>query len=326
MLSVGRQTYLVDLFSKYFQVAIGDNNPLTLNTYKDMKSYLMPRYDSEDYVPTLKKIISQDGIDILLSLSDIEIALVSELRSSLPANCEMLMPNKDISYQCLDKYAFSKLLRDNGIGCPKTYLSPDEVKKAINNGTLSYPIIGKSRWGMGSKGVTVIDNEKELELYYQLYKNKFSAPFFLKNDLERKEETLVFQEMINGEEYGLDIVNDLQGNWFTTAIKRKLMMRGGETDIAVVETNNEIMKESYKIANVLKHRGNVDCDILVKGGDIFVIDINPRFGGGYMFSLSAGINVPYFIYCWSENIAISEEKALIATNRTYRKITQLIEL
>lgn len=323
MLSVGRQTYLVDLFSRYFQVAIGDNNQLTLDMYEGVKKYLMPRYDSDEYASKLKKIITEEDIDYLLSLSDIEIALVSELKTVLSLSCELLMPNKVISYQCLDKYAFSKLLIQNGIGSPKTFLTPREVKDALELGVIAFPIIGKSRWGMGSKGVTFIEKEEELDLFYKLYKDKFKAPLFLDSDMERIEESLVFQEVIKGEEYGLDIVNDLSGNWFVTAIKRKLMMRGGETDSAEIANDSEILAVSQEISNVLKHKGNVDCDILVSSKGIFVIDINPRFGGGYMFSLSAGLDVPYYLSCWAEGIVIPADKLQLKTKGRYRKITEL---
>lgn len=324
MLSVGRQTYLVDLFSKYFDVEIGDNSPLTTCMYKNVKSYLMPRYDSSKYAQVLKKIILEDGIDYLLSLSDIEIALVAGLKNELPSSCELLMPDSEISYKCLDKYAFSKLLFQNGIGSPKTYLTPEEVKSVIKSGELKYPVIGKSRWGMGSKGVTFLNNEEEMIQFYKLYKGKFSAPGFLRSEMERKEETLVFQEVIDGIEYGLDIVNDLNGDWHTTAIKKKLMMRGGETDIAEVVSNRDIKDISIKVSKMLKHRGNVDCDILVGNTGTFVIDINPRFGGGYIFSLAAGLDVPYLLDRWADGEVVPEIS--IGTGCVYRKITELKEL
>ena len=324
MLSIGRQTYLVDLFSKYFDVVIGDNSPLTTNLYKGVKSYLMPRYDSKDYASTLKTIINTNGIDYLLSLSDIEIALVSSLKEELPRSCELLMPEADISYKCLDKYAFSKLLVQNGIGGPKTYLTPVEVKSAIIKGELTYPVIGKSRWGMGSKGVTFLNSEEEIDQFYKLYKAKFSAPEFLKVKMERIEETLVFQEVIDGVEYGLDIVNDLNGNWYATTIKKKLMMRGGETDIAEVVSNNEIETVSEEVSKMLKHKGNVDCDLINGASGIYVIDVNPRFGGGYIFSLATGLDVPRLLQHWSEKDGVL--KIDVQTGKIYRKITMLKQL
>lgn len=42
-------------------------------------------------------------------------------------------------------------------------------------------------------------------------------------------------------------------------------------------------------------RGSVDVDVLVTEEDIpYVIDVNPRFGGGYPFVHVAGADVPHF--------------------------------
>ena len=38
VLSPGRQRYLIDLFKVYFEVYIGDNNDLILETYKEFTS------------------------------------------------------------------------------------------------------------------------------------------------------------------------------------------------------------------------------------------------------------------------------------------------
>ena len=103
-------------------------------------------------------------------------------------------------------------------------------------------------------------------------------------------------------------------------------MRGGETDIAEVVSNEMILKESRKISILLKHKGNVDCDILVDSKGLYVIDVNPRFGGGYMFSLASGMDVPYYLHCWDEGISVPENKKGHFKEKCYRKITELKQL
>lgn len=44
---------------------------------------------------------------------------------------------------------------------------------------------------------------------------------------------LLIQEYVSGTEYGVDVINDLNGKYVTTFVKMKLSMRGGETDKAV---------------------------------------------------------------------------------------------
>ena len=46
--------------------------------------------------------------------------------------------------------------------------------------------------------------------------------------------------MIKGPEYGLDIVNDLDGKYRGVSVKQKLAMRSGETDKAITVDNADI--------------------------------------------------------------------------------------
>ena len=92
------------------------------------------------------------------------------------------------------------------------------------------------------------------------------------------------------EEFGLDIFNNLDGKYITTTVKKKLAMRSGETDIAKVVENNALNDIGRKIGEDLKHIGNLDMDILISGEKAYIIDMNARFGGGYPFTHSAGVN------------------------------------
>ena len=52
-----------------------------------------------------------------------------------------------------------------------------------------------------------------------------------------KDSCIIIQQMIKGQEYGIEILNDLEGNYVSTFAKKKVAMRSGETDIAeTVET------------------------------------------------------------------------------------------
>ena len=66
----------------------------------------------------------------------------------------------------------------------------------------------------------------------------------------------------------------------------------------------------------------MDCDVIIaESGKAYVIDVNPRFGGGYIFSLNAGMDVPYLLSQWAEKH--KPEQPELIYNQPYRKITTL---
>ena len=64
----------------------------------------------------------------------------------------------------------------------------------------------------------------------------------------------LFQEKLTGEEYGLDVMNDLDGNNVGVSVKRKLAMRSGETDKAVTVDSAEIRKIGLELPGICASR------------------------------------------------------------------------
>jgi carbamoyl-phosphate synthase large subunit len=56
------------------------------------------------------------------------------------------------------------------------------------------------------------------------------------------------------------------------------------------------------ISSYFRHESIIDIDfILTKDSEMFILDINPRFGGGYPFTHKAGVNLPACIISWLKN-------------------------
>ena len=136
--------------------------------------------------------------------------------------------------------------------------------------------------------------------------------------------SVVIQEFIQGVEYGVDIVNDLKSNHVSVVIKEKLGMRAGETDRAKVVKEEGLFSLGKCIGENLKHIGNLDCDILKQGEDYYILDLNPRFGGGYPFSHAAGINVPKAIVAWLDGKPADPACFVYETGGTYSKCDEVL--
>ena len=294
--SVGRRAYIIDyLRDVYKRLGLAGN---IIATNSDMnttamsvadKAFESPIIYDEKYIPFLLEICKSEKIDMLISLFDIDLMILAKNKRRFESQgVKVIVSDENIINICNDKFEMLKYLKKINMPVPMTYIDLEEALKGVDFDKNSY--ILKPRWGMGSLSIFEADNKKELEVLYEKAKwsiQKSYLRFESGADIDR---AILIQEKIKGDEYGLDIFNDLEGENPAVTVKKKLAMRSGETDIAEVIENKELENIGKKIAESLKHIGNLDMDILFDGQKAYIIDMNARFGGGYPFTHSAGVN------------------------------------
>jgi len=182
---------------------------------------------------------------------------------------------------CLDKGRLGELSEGTGLRVPTAW--PGDACR--DTSADAYPLLAKPRGGRGSRGLTVLETP--------------AAAAALAADRGDALADLLLQRRLDGTEYGLDLVNDLQGRPAAVLVRRKLRMRGGETDVAETVRDDALEAAGRRLAARLGHQGLVDVDVVRAGGVDHLIDVNPRFGGGYVFSHAAGANVPAAIVAWA---------------------------
>jgi carbamoyl-phosphate synthase large subunit len=86
--------------------------------------------------------------------------------------------------------------------------------------------------------------------------------------------------------------------------------RGTAHQDAVADTDRAVTAESFELDRVgaaigqrLGHAGNLDCDVFLAEGRLYVLELNPRFGGGYPFSHAAGADLPAALIAWASGAA-----------------------
>ncbi len=172
------------------------------------------------------------------------------------------------------------------------------------------------------------DNEYELKAFYNMTLRKIEQTYLKYESKQEMNKSVLIQEKINGQEYGLDVINDLNGNYQTTIVKEKYSMRAGETDCAKVVENKKLKDIGEKIGRILKHTANMDVDIfLADDGTPYILEMNARFGGGYPFSHMSGVNLPKAIILWLKGEKI-DKKILEAKkiNQLFHKDINIVEL
>lgn len=295
--SVGRRGYLV----RYFKEALGDrglvlsanSGLLTTGMLASDKRFIVPGVDSSKYIETLLAICENNNVKLVVSLFDIDLPILAQERNRfLNIGVEVAVSDPWVIDVANDKWKTFTFLTQHGITTPKTYLTIEDAITALKNGVEDFPLTLKPRWGMGSLFIFVAENMAELEFFFQYCKKELSKSYL--NILSRVDlsNSVIIQDFIDGNEYGLDVLNDFQGKHLVTVVKKKLGMRSGETDAAITVKRQDLYDVGLSLSSLLRHRGNLDVDVIIHKGKPHIIELNARFGGGYPFSHIAGANTP----------------------------------
>lgn len=301
--SVGRRSYLVE----YFKEVLGEKGEVHVMNSSDVspaflvadKAVVSPLIYDDKYIPFLLEYCMENEIHAIISLFDIDLPILSLNKKKFEEiGTKVIVADHDKIEKCNDKWNTYLFLKENGISVPKTYIDLEAVKADIQNGVLHYPLIVKPRWGMGSISILEAENEEELEVFYKKVKRNIMKTYLKYESQEDDSFCVVIQEKIEGQEYGLDVINDLEGNYVTTVVKKKYAMRSGETDCAITVQDERAGEIGEKLSNLMAHPANLDVDIFVTDENYYVLEMNARFGGGYPFSHMAGVNLPKAIIKW----------------------------
>ena len=299
----GRRNYLIN----YFKEALnGEGNILAADVQHNAPalidadiSLLVPDIYDSNYISALKKIIKEYDINAIISLNDLELPILARHKSELEeTGAKILVSNLETIETTFDKWETFRFITSIGLKTPKTFLTLDAALEALEKNELHFPLVLKPRWGSASIGIEFPESVEELRLSYALQKIKLQKSILLNASQEDFERSIVIQEKLEGVEFGMDVLNDFNGNYYGTFLRKKLSMRGGETDKAMTVIDKRMENIGEQIGSNLKHFGTMDCDLFLCADGLYVLELNPRFGGGYPFSHEGGINTAAIYLEW----------------------------
>ena len=310
--SAGRRTYLVNYFKDALRLAGRKGEVHAANSqvcpafFAADRQVVTPLIYDPQYIPFLLEYCRRWQIELLIPLFDIDVPVLAAYRQAFAEiGCVVVTADPDKAEICNDKwktYLFlmehSELLSREGVGAPKTWLDVESAVQQAKDAAVQYPMIVKPRWGMGSLSIYQADDEEELRLFVKKGLREIGSSYLRYESARAPEHCALIQEKLQGQEYGLDVINDLDGRYRTTIVKRKAAMRSGETDAAETAENQQLKNLGRILGNLMKHRGNLDVDVFEANGQYYILEMNARFGGGYPFSHVAGIHLPYALVKW----------------------------
>ncbi|MBE6069656.1 MAG: ATP-grasp domain-containing protein [Clostridium lundense] len=326
----GRRTYLL----KYFKENLSEGDKVVATDMQlsapalqvaDVKIQVPAVYDPK-YIDITLDICKEQKIDALISLNDLELPILAENKKRFEEiGVRVIVSDPEVIDIAFDKYKTAQWVESIGLNAPKTYVTLASAKEALAKGEIAFPLFMKPRWGSGSIGLETIEDMEELEEVYQQLFKKIKKTILATASVG--DEYIMIQEKLTGKEFGLDVMNDLEGNHVAVSVKQKLAMRAGETDKAITVDIPEVYEMGRKIGENLKHIGNLDVDIMQRAnGDYCVLELNPRFGGGFPFSYEAGVNLPLAIIKWLKGEEVVSDILKPEIGRMFSKNDYLMEI
>lgn len=300
--SAGRRPYLVRWFREALvmngvpgKVVVADHDALA--PARSLADHFIeaPRVDDPTYLNWLSSAIEVHQIGLAISVNDFELSRWSEVDSSSRYFEPLVRLGAGQQRMVEDKFEMYLRLGGADVQIPRTVIAGTSLAE-----TDLSEVVVKGRFGSGSRGLAFTDMDGVEAAVCRALGDVTDRAGDRPSNLDAARDLVVIQERIRGQEFGLDVVSDWDGRFVTVLARKKLGMRSGETDKAITVDPAPFQGVGRAIARALGHRGSVDVDVLVdSGGSVWVIDVNPRFGGGYPFSHVGGAHVPSAYVAWA---------------------------
>lgn len=329
--SVGRRSYLVNYFKKELnrdgKVHVMNSSDLSPAFVVADCATVSPLIYDKEYIPFLLNYCQKNNIRAIIPLLDIDVPVLATAREQFEKiGTELIVASADFAKICNDKWLTYRFLKENDFHTAKSYIDLEKAVCDLREKIIEYPVIVKPRWGMGSIAVYEADDEVELRFFYEKAKRNIMKSYLKYESQEKLEESVLIQQKLKGQEYGMDIMNDLSGKFAGISVKMKYAMRSGETDCAITVDSVRFKNEGKRLSEISKHIGNLDVDVFEVDDTPYILEMNARFGGGYPFSHIAGVNLPKAIIQWLNGEAIDPEILKPRIGVRAHKDIEIIEL
>ena len=235
----------------------------------------VPSCDDPSFVPEVLALCARHGVDLVVPTIDPELPVYAAARDRFAsAGVTVAVSSPEAVAIAADKVRTHGWLVEAGL--PTVRQAAVDVVRADPAGW-PFPLVVKPRHGSAGIGVAVVTSHDEL-------------------DVAARGGEVVVQSLAPGAEHTVDVLVDRAGRCVSVVPRRRLEVRAGEVSKAVTVRSPALEDLAERVCDALPGAyGPLTVQVFVDGGDMAVIEVNARFGGGFPLAREAGADYPRWL-------------------------------
>jgi carbamoyl-phosphate synthase large subunit len=282
--SAGRRVALMSAFREDLQ-ALGIEGRVFANDMSDLSaawhssdgSFIVPRCDAPNYVDFMLELCRKHQIHLLVPTIDPELPVLGAHRDAF-ASIGTTLHCSDLATLAIggDKVSTHQWLTQSGLPTVRQ-ATPQQVLSDPRE--WEWPLLVKPVFGSSSRGVRIVTNSEELTHATQ------GEPYLV-------------QSIAVGEEYTVSCYVDRLGKTRCAVPRKRLETRGGEVSKGITFRHEGLQGLAARACESLPGAwGAMNIQIFLDSitQEMRIIELNPRFGGGFPLAWKAGAHYPRWL-------------------------------
>lgn len=290
------------------RVIATDASPYAPALYEADKQVVVPRITEPGYIEMIFDICKKENIKGIFSLIDPELSLLAEHVDQFRELGVMVIGSSyELCELSLNKWEMFNWLTEHGYRCAASYMDRNAFFADVEAGKIQYPVFVKPAKGSASIAIARAEDAETVNL------------------LCDHTDGMMIQEYLKGQEIGVDCYIDmLSGELISVFIKKKLVMRAGETDKAESFMDEKLLELVTAFVKEAGFRGQIDIDVFEVDGEYYISEVNPRFGGGYPHAYECGANHMKYIVNNLKGVINTPEIGQYQVNKVMMKYNEIM--
>jgi carbamoyl-phosphate synthase large subunit len=294
--SAGRRVELVRMFREVVadltpggRVLATDSSWYSSAFHEADEGFVVPRVSDPELVPALLEVCRRHRVDVVVPTTDREMPVWMAERDRFAAiGTTVALSADEVVAIAADKQRTHDWLTGNGF---PTVRQARPAEALDDPAAWPLPLMAKPRFGSASEGVGLVRSRAELELVAARHEAAAALSDGTRGDM-------VVQTVATGTEHTIDVLVDGSGLCLCAVPRRRMEVRGGEVSKAVTVRSPGLIELAHALCKALPGAyGVLNFQVFADeaSGDLAVIEINPRFGGGFPLSYRAGADYPRWL-------------------------------